>query len=192
MGKSSIYSFEGLPYYADLLVMTMKILRRSNIRVINAAVGEEVGIVNMVWKDESGKRLTGRSHVEESGAEVGKKIQVQIIALDDFWAEIGRKKVGFVKIDVEGSELFVLKGAMELIRQCRPIFYNELEYKWCQRYDYSPSDIFKLFSDMSYSPYLIVESRIIECDMYKYAGGDVLFVPDEKVSQIDMTDLKNK
>lgn len=40
--------------------------------------------------------------------------------------EIDKFKKTVVKIDVEGYELEVLKGAQELIRRCRPIFYIDI------------------------------------------------------------------
>lgn len=51
-----------------------------------------------------------------------KKEIIDVIKLDDFI--IG--KVDFIKIDVEGVELNVLRGAENLLKKCRPIVYLEI------------------------------------------------------------------
>ncbi|HLB06856.1 MAG TPA: FkbM family methyltransferase [Alphaproteobacteria bacterium] len=51
------------------------------------------------------------------------EIEVETRALDDY----GFDDVGFIKIDVEGFELAVLKGARETLRRCRPALLVEIE-----------------------------------------------------------------
>jgi FkbM family methyltransferase len=50
---------------------------------------------------------------------------VQVAALDDFHLA----SVGMMKIDVEGGELDVLRGAVETIRRCRPLLMIEIEQR---------------------------------------------------------------
>lgn len=45
--------------------------------------------------------------------------------LDSMWHAAGRPQIGVVKIDVEGSEVTVLEGALDLIRICRPVLLVE-------------------------------------------------------------------
>lgn len=52
-----------------------------------------------------------------------RSIRVECATLDSF----GFDNVGLIKIDVEGSELDVLAGAIETIRACRPIILLEAE-----------------------------------------------------------------
>ncbi|CAB4134514.1 fkbM_fam, methyltransferase, FkbM family [uncultured Caudovirales phage] len=47
-----------------------------------------------------------------------------LLSLDHLF-ENGEIDVGFIKIDVEGFELEVLKGATKLINRCKPILYIE-------------------------------------------------------------------
>jgi hypothetical protein len=43
-----------------------------------------------------------------------KSIVVDTVRLDDFWSEVGRPRIDFVKIDVEGAEKLVIDGMREL------------------------------------------------------------------------------
>jgi len=60
-----------------------------------------------------------RGHANRPVADV----EVQLATLDDF----GLANVGFVKIDVEGHEEAVLRGAAETLARCRPSLIIEVE-----------------------------------------------------------------
>jgi len=176
-----VYSFEALPYYADVLQKTMKCLRQDRVTVLNKAVGENDGFVEMVRQDSDGNTLTGMTHVAVKGEGSREMVSVPAISLDSFWREIGEKPVDFIKCDVEGFELFVLRGATKLIERCQPVFYNELNAEWCKRYDYLPTDIFDFFREREYTPFYIDEKKgLLSVDVEKHVDRDVLFLPKGK------------
>lgn len=65
--------------------------------------------------------------VEEGSGEES----VEIRSLDSFDLD----KVDFIKIDVEGGEQFVLEGAKETIRRCRPVLLVEVFEEHCMEVD---------------------------------------------------------
>lgn len=181
--RAHIYAFEALPYYFDVLQKTMKLLRQKRITVLNNAVGENDDLeVQMVRRDSQGTKLTGATHISASG-EVGQEMSVVLTTtLDSFWQKLGKKKIDFIKCDVEGFELFVLKGAKNLIEQCRPIFFNELNAEWCNRYGYTPREIFSFFEEKKYLPFYIdLQAGLIKVDATKHINRDVLFLPQERL-----------
>jgi FkbM family methyltransferase len=74
------------------------------------ALGNHRGTVGIA-QDAS---LTGRSHVDGEGS-------IQLRALDEYNLE----NVDFLKIDTEGYEYFVVKGAEETIKRCKPVVIVE-------------------------------------------------------------------
>ena len=56
--------------------------------------------------------------------------RIQATTLDDEWQSLGRPEVSVIKIDVEGAESLVLKGARALLKSSRPAVILE----WHQRY----------------------------------------------------------
>ncbi|SMX58436.1 putative methyltransferase FkbM [Bradyrhizobium sp. ORS 285] len=58
-------------------------------------------------------------------AERSKPIAVQTVALDDYLPATGH--VSAIKIDVEGAELDVLRGAERTLRRCRPLLVVECD-----------------------------------------------------------------
>lgn len=63
-----------------------------------------------------------------------KGIKVQLRTLDSF--RLFEKHVDFIKIDVEGYELEVIKGGEETIRKCRPVMVIEQKPGHAQRYGF--------------------------------------------------------
>jgi hypothetical protein len=49
------------------------------------------------------------------GADALSSIQVELISIDQFWNQVGRPDVGFIKMDVEGAEPDVLKGGVQFL-----------------------------------------------------------------------------
>lgn len=88
---------------------------------INWAVGSESGIAKMPKVYYSDKGNFGGLGLHEKS--IYGTIDVGVLVLDD--SIVSKMPIGFIKIDVEGYELEVLKGATGLIRRDRPILYIE-------------------------------------------------------------------
>jgi FkbM family methyltransferase len=58
--------------------------------------------------------------------------------------------VDAIKIDVEGSELFVIQGADATIKRCRPSVQVEIVPKQCVQYGYNPQDLYDYFAKLDY------------------------------------------
>lgn len=78
-----------------------------------------------------------------------KIIRVALCRLDDFTTEI--PAVRYVKIDCEGAELRVLRGAKVLLKRDWPIVSFECGDASLESYDYGAGDIFDFWSTLGYS-----------------------------------------
>lgn len=184
VSKGSVYAFEALPYYSNVLKLTLKLLGCRNVFVFNKAITEKPEQVQIVWKDRNDKRLTGMTHI--AGKEESQKdtVSVEGITIDDFVAGCHEiDKVRFIKMDIEGAELLALRGGKSVIDQFRPILFLELCDKYCERYGYKDEDVFSYFSERNYVAYQFTEDTfdsIVEVDVGNYRGcEDVLFLPLE-------------
>jgi FkbM family methyltransferase len=112
---SKVYAFEpGGRQFIALQVRTERLIREwaldaAYIDLINAGLGESKTIGWVPSDSGQGTRLT----VQDNAA--GE--QVTVLALDDF---LEGREITFLKADVEGMEMAVLKGARSTIRQHKP------------------------------------------------------------------------
>lgn len=128
--KSTIYAFEPIPFNIKAMKRVIRHFKLKNITVLNHALGNETGMVEMVVPVIDKVKMQGLSHVvhetiDENNS--GEKIKVSIKKLDDI-AELfnSKKRIGAIKIDVENFEYFVLKGGQKLIKKNKPLIYCEL------------------------------------------------------------------
>ena len=74
------------------------------------------------------------------------KIEVDMMTMDE-WAKKNQiSRVDFIKCDVEGAELFVYKGGMEIIENSKPLIFSEMLRKWSAKFGYHPNDIIDLLA----------------------------------------------
>lgn len=112
-----VISFEPLPLNCDLLRKNLELNGIKNVQVIHAAVGE---IAGTVWiKEQSNSSVTSAN----------KGRQVQAVNLDSYCS----LNPTALKIDVEGFEVKVLRGATEVLKR-RPKFAIEIHPKAIVRY----------------------------------------------------------
>lgn len=104
---------------ADRLETACAALGRRNVVVNRVAVGATAGRATLhVYDDE---HLSWSSFVERPLADYGldvsppEAIEVDVVALDDYCAAAGVDRVDLLKIDVEGAEVGVLRGARGLL-----------------------------------------------------------------------------
>jgi FkbM family methyltransferase len=66
--------------------------------------------------------------------------------------------VAFVKIDVEGHELNVLNGAIELLERCQPVFLVEAEDRHRAEATHS---VFEFFRSRSYRGFFLKDKGVV-------------------------------
>lgn len=107
-----VYSFEPEPSTFDILQKNIFINHSKNIRTLSYALGSKNETLE-VYKNANKNRGKATLMVSEETEESGTHIEVK--TMDDFIYENSISEVKFVKIDVEGWELEVLKGAKLLL-----------------------------------------------------------------------------
>ena len=174
-----VYGFEALPYYATVLRTLLALNGRRNVTVVVGAVTDTEGEVSVVWKDTSGRRLTGMTHISR-GAEAGETVRVRALTIDGFRRDHPGGRVRLIKCDVEGAELMVLRGAAATIDTWRPLVFCELYERYVAQYGYSVADVFAFFQPRGYRFMQFHDGAFRPLDPAAYDGaGDVLFLPAE-------------
>lgn len=116
----SIYCFEPNPIAFALLKENTKDI--PHVTCIPAAVGEKNGSTKL----NQGVEGTAHSSIlseHPNGCPLGEPIEVAMIALDTYFAELG--KIDLLKIDTEGYSEKVEKGGLKVIERDHPALYIE-------------------------------------------------------------------
>lgn len=121
-GAVNVLSFE--PHFANYSRLMVN-LRGNGLPLVNAhmlAVGDEDRWTTFHLPTSLDYLSTGGSLIARDG---GRKFPVQTITLDRFIGEEHSNNVHALKVDVEGLELAVFRGATRIIRESRPLIFFE-------------------------------------------------------------------
>lgn len=112
----NIHVFEASPSNMDIIRETIRLNHLDNIVPVSKALGEKSGTATF----SLGERNSCNSLVERPGYNYPEHIEVPVVTLDDYVRE-NNLEVGLIKVDIEGGEQLLLRGAVETIRTQHPI-----------------------------------------------------------------------
>lgn len=127
--QGSVYSFEPAPFTFDILKQTISYNKLENIIIPQQAIVSDVDEGADFYIYDNSKISNGNSISMHNTSGKTKKIKVQSITLDDLLANKNIKNLPLIKIDAEGSEFNILKGAKNLIKKFKPFITLELHPK---------------------------------------------------------------
>jgi FkbM family methyltransferase len=108
----------------------------------------EAECFNIAASDHKGP--LGFTQIDNVGASritAGGDIEVPAYPLDGFFAYRADLLPGFVKIDVEGYEMFALRGMEKTLKMCKPIIFIEVNRGALEANGCTPEDITSFLRD---------------------------------------------
>jgi FkbM family methyltransferase len=153
--NGKVVAFEPQPQFAELLSSLIRGLGLHNVTIEQKAVFSTPGQADLfVPKGHS----PGASLVSKTvGASEFETISVPMVRLDDYFA--GDERISFIKVDVEGAEFEVFKGAERILREQSPLIIFECENRHLN--GARVEDVFAYLSDLGYAGHFIAGSRLL-------------------------------
>jgi FkbM family methyltransferase len=131
----SVVAFEPLPQTFEYLRRNVALNGFDHVTVVPTAVGANVGTARLgspSGDPEQTRLLTGDTEVVDP-------IDSAVTTIDAWRAEDDPRVPRVMKIDVEGSELDVLRGAAKTIRETQPLMLVEVHWLGTDFVDYVDS-----------------------------------------------------
>jgi len=124
--SGKIFSFEPSPRELTWLQRNVRVNRLGNIQVIPKALADVVGtaVLNLADAEHNGQNTLGT--FGHQGVTCIESVQVELTTLDSLRKSGSIPKIDVIKMDVEGAELKVLKGAANILTNDRPLILMEL------------------------------------------------------------------
>jgi len=152
-----VIAFEPSPRERVRLERHVRLNKCANVRIEQIALGASPGRAEL-FLVEGMEDYCNSLRPPAVNAET-RRVPVSVTTLDEFLSSAGLADVHFVKLDVEGAELDVLKGASNLLRQSlRPVFMVEVYDIRTRPWGYSARDIVRFLAERSFKWFSLEES----------------------------------
>ena len=160
---SQVHAFEPVPELAAFISRVLP----ANVVVKNLAVSDTLCVLDLFVPIKAGREDTTAASVITSAANTaGVHYQVQTTTLNS----LSDHDVGFVKIDVEGHEMNVLRGADELIAKRRPTLLVEAEDRHRAN---AVQDVFTFLLNRNYEGFFALGNELIDIRKFNVSLQDI-------------------
>ncbi len=192
--EGRIHAFEPSPRERAALLRHLKWNAVSNVSVYALALGKEAKAGQLFVVD---KHQTGCNSLRPPASDVlesATPTPVDVIPLDDWISEHHLASADFAKLDVEGGELDVLKGASKFLeRRPRPVFLIEVQEIRTENWGYRAGEVIRLLADRGFRWFSLLPDgslHPLNVALPQFEGNYVAW-PEERDPQRLATFLRN-
>lgn len=146
----TVEAFEPVPEYARCFLANVE---GANLHKV--ALGEKRGRIDMARHNDGACGDTSPATGSENEVIVAQNVPIKTLDSYEF------DEVDLLKIDCEGFELFVLKGALETIEKCKPVIVVEQKPKHGQTYGLADDEAAQLLTQMGARLHTIISGDYI-------------------------------
>ena len=158
-----VVAFEPQPELARDLQNICRVIKLGNVKVEAKAVYSQSGNRDLFLP--KGHQPGASLHRTALEAESFTTLSVPVVALDDYFGESDR--LTLLKIDVEGAEFGVLKGAERILRQHAPLLVFE-----CENRHLAPGnvqDVFSYLEGLGYEGSFVWRNQVLPISQFDAA-----------------------
>jgi FkbM family methyltransferase len=158
-----VYAFEPIPFTARTFRKVGRLLGFSrNVELFEAGCGERAGEVEFtVPVMDSGAISAGLVHMGRNDARLGKEqharfdrtkaITAKVVTIDETLA--GIESLQLLKCDIEGADLFAMRGAVRTLEKHKPVVVIEITPWFLEGFGLKVADVTGFFECLGYRCY---------------------------------------
>lgn len=167
-GRAQVHAFEPFLANYESLVENKELNGFANLHAHQVAVTDHPGEVVFQSPRATGTQGVGwvLAEGEQPEGAITRLQTIRSISLDAFVAENDIDKVDFIKIDTEGAEMTVLRGAADTIQRFKPAMMIELFPHGLSRYGETPEELSHLLRDFGYTTYRATRTGLERFDAF--------------------------
>ncbi|HSW56699.1 MAG TPA: FkbM family methyltransferase [Ignavibacteriaceae bacterium] len=178
-----VYSFEPSDWAYKRLMENLELNNIKNVEVFKQAATNSAGTKQFYLCEDDAYNSLNSSPMKA----VQKVIDIECIRIDDFCSEHKIKKIDILKVDAEGTDYLVLKGAENILKsETAPIIMCEFNKKILEGLLYTKNDFVRLLRDLSYSVFVIKGENLIKIDLENAEASELICLKDYHIDKYDL------
>jgi FkbM family methyltransferase len=182
--EGQVYSFEPSEWAYSRLRENINLNDFKNIEICKFGVSDKKGVVKFYKCADDAYNSLGH-HPMFAVKEV---VEIEVDSLDNFCRERKISKVDILKIDAEGADYLVLKGAREILGfNESPVIFCEYNKSISEGYDFSRDDLILFLKERSYKVYELKNNGIVEFDPVNSDSNEIICMKKEHLVKYGIT-----
>lgn len=169
-----VYAYEPNDLSYSKLSRNVSLNHFSNLFIFQKGLGELEGIQQLVTLN---RHHSGMNRIQSAASGGLESERVEVVRLDAEVTALNIKKVSLIKIDVEGYELHVIRGALNTIRKFKPILFVELNEENLKQFGQSSETLVNLLRELGYRVLDAKTKEVLESGLWDSMETDILCLP---------------
>jgi FkbM family methyltransferase len=172
--RGHVYAFEPVPSTFRLLSKNVsQFPHYKNVSLICAALGDYDQKTRVFLPDGDHGQAALVRHCEGSWKNARiEAIEIEMVRLDGYAEKL--RRMDFLKCDVEGAELLVLRGGESSLRHFRPTIFLELDAHWTASFGWAPGDVIQFLRSIGYRYFYEIEPKARRIEKERFSGNAML------------------
>ncbi|MDF1577955.1 MAG: FkbM family methyltransferase [Desulfobulbales bacterium] len=159
-----VVAFEPQPHLAEYLKLACASAGITNVIVEPVGVSEKKGILTLAIPGDADSSPGASFEQAVKERESCRTVDVPVYTLDEYFGQ-EQRRIGAIKIDAEGHELSVLRGAENILGKHHPLVVCECESRHMTHG--SVETVLEYFHSLSYGGFFVHRSRLVPISEFK-------------------------
>jgi len=155
--KMTVHAFEPVKETYQILLENIALNKLTGIVANNEGLGEKEQETDFYF-DSGHCGYTSMRDTKNLGD--SSIVKCKVTTLDSYVNTVNTR-VDFIKMDVEGAELLVLKGGLKTLHSYKPAICTEMTEVWTSCFGYHPNDIVSLLTSIGYICYALKSEYLV-------------------------------
>ncbi|MGD1237797.1 FkbM family methyltransferase [Mycobacterium seoulense] len=169
--SGKVFAFEPVPATFNELAANVALNSCQNLEIFEMALGNSTDPINIYVP-----QIALGAGAASQFLDVGQKTEVPMTRLDDFADDRGLTRVDFIKADIEGGELGLLRGGESLLQTFHPRILIEIVDIHCRRFGHTPQDVYQYLVERGYEGRYITDGGdLVDLDPQHLPNGNFWF-----------------